>query len=556
MPDAPKSFDLLRQVEFRLRIMSLARAVYYSSLLVLGLLLILVLTVRLLGLFPEIVDQPMWLLAAPAVVAISAAVFHRRVERQMAARVIDTHAQTRDLFLTLASLTTSAGEYQPLVTATAETRAEKIVPSQVAPFRFQRQLITVANFVSCILLTAWLLPQLDPFGAVEAGKVVEQQKQEIAAIRKEALVRRERLEKEAQRADEESKEIDDLLGQLRKDFRQMQPTKADSNAKVLDSHRQNLGEKWKSAAADQQLRQMVNQPISKQQLSGTRSQKSNEWLKELQEGKSDLLQQQLQQAQKTMQAMLEAKTPEEREKLAAELKKDLQDLNSFAKNKANSKALADALGKAMKSLQAAESPQENGEKTELSKDAMEALKESLQLSEQEMEKVAQAAQDLKKLEDALKTLQQAQKLNQQQNLDGSRCEGCETMEDYAELYAQMMGEGEGGEGRKSRNEGGGRGVGRGGETPEDDSDPEGYKTEKERPQVQAGKVLLSIKSKDYAQEKDFDPEKMREYQNTVSALKSSVQSAIDTEEIPPGYVESIKGYFDKIEAVDPQLEAP
>lgn len=534
----------------------MARATYYSSLLVLGLLLILVLTVRLLGLFPAVANQPWWLLAVPAVVALSAAVFHRRVERQMAARVVDVHAQTRDLFLTLASLGTSAGEYQPLVTAAAENRAEKIVPSDVAPFRFQRQAAIVAGFVSCILLAAWLLPQLDPFGTVEASRVVEQQKQEIEAIRKEAMVRRERLTKEAQRADEESQEIDDLLGQLKKDFRQMEPTKADSNAKVLDSHRQNLGEKWKSAAADQQLRQMVNQPISKQQLSGSRSQKSNEWLKELQEGKSDLLQQQLQQAQKTMQAMLEAKTPEEREKLAAELKKDLQDLNSFAKNKANSKAMADALSKAMKSLQAAETPSQDGEQQEFSKDAMEALKESLELSEQEMEKLAQAAQDLKKLEDALKTLQQAQKLNQQQNLDGTRCEGCETMEDYAELYAQMMGEGAGSEGSRTRNEGGNRGAGRGGETPEDDSDPEGYKTEKERPQVQAGKVLLSIKSKDYAQEKDFDPEKMREYQNTVSALKSSVQSAIDSEEIPPGYVESIKGYFDKIEAVDPQLKAP
>ena len=74
-------------------------------------------------------------------------------------------------------------------------------------------------------------------------------------------------------------------------------------------------------------------------------------------------------------------------------------------------------------------------------------------------------------------------------------------------------------------------------------------------QIQAGKILLSIKTKEYAEEKDFDPDKMREYEKNISNLKSSVQSAIDSEEIPPGYVEGIKGYFDKIEDVDPKLKS-
>ena len=167
-----------------------------------------------------------------------------------------------------------------------------------------------------------------------------------------------------------------------------------------------------------------------------------------------------------------------------------------------------------------------------------------------MEQVAQAAKDLKKLEDAFKTLAEAQKLNQKGELDGSKCEGCETLADYEELYAQMNGQPGEGEGNKGQN----RGFGKGGEADYDDSDPEGYKKEKEKSQVQAGKILLSIKTKEYAEEKDFDPEKMREYQQSVGKLKSSVQSAIDTEEIPPGYVDGIKGYFDKIENVDPKLQ--
>jgi len=552
MSDAPQSSSLLHKVQTRLRIMSLAEALTISSIVALALALVLVLCVRLLGLFPVLSTDLRWLLIIPAFAAIGAALFHRRVEQQTAAREIDQHANTKDLFLTLSSISTSAGDYQPLVTQSAEDRAAKIAPAEVVPFVIGPPIFRIIGAAGVLLLAIWLLPQLDPFGKVEAATRVEKQKTEIQTIRKEALTRKDRLKKEAERAAEESKEIDDMIGHLKQDFRKMQPKKSESNAKVLDTHRMDVGDKWKAAAGDKQLRQMMNQPISRQQLSGSRNQKTNEWLKELQDGKTDMLQKELKQAQQTMQAMMEAKTPEERQKLANQLQKDLQNLNSFAKNKANSKAMADALSKAMKALKASQ-PGENAEQLELSQDAMEALKASLELSEKEMEQVAQAAKDLKKLDDALETLRKAQELNNQQQLDGSRCEGCETMEDYAALYAQMMGEGEGGEGDKERNEGGNRGVGRGGETPEDDSDPEGYKTEKEKPQVQAGKILLSIKTKEYAEEKDFDPEKMREYQKSISDLKSSVQSAIDTEEIPPGYVESIKGYFDKIEVVDPNL---
>jgi hypothetical protein len=41
----------------------------------------------------------------------------------------------------------------------------------------------------------------------------------------------------------------------------------------------------------------------------------------------------------------------------------------------------------------------------------------------------------------------------------------------------------------------------------------------------------------------------------VSSLKDGVQSAIENEEIPPGYVDGIKEYFDKIEDVDPALKS-
>jgi hypothetical protein len=556
MTDAPKSTTLLGRVKTRLQIVSVAKALYVASVAVLVVAVAIVLLIRLLGLIPQSQEQPLWLLSIPAVAVLLAGVFHRRVEQQTAARAVDKHAQTKDLFLTLSSLSSSAGQYQPLVTSSAEQRAGQIIPDDVVPFRFGERVARVVAVTAAFALAVLFTPQLDPFGKVEAATKTEDQKKEIEAIHKEALSRADRLKKEAERAEEESGEIEDRVNEMKSDFRKMQPKKVDSNTKVLDSHRMDLGDMWKSVSNDQ-LRRMMNQPISKQQLGGSRNQKMNEWLKDLQEGKTESLQQELKKAQQTMQAMMEAKDPEERKKLANQLQRELQDLQKFAKDKAGSKELAAALSKAMKSLQAAKKPGDNPQQLELSKDAMEALKQSLDLSEKEMEQVAQAAKDLKKLEDAMKTLQQAQQLNQKGQLDGAKCEGCESLEDYAEMYAAMMGEGAGegaGEGDKDVNDGG-RGVGRGGESAEDDSDPEGYKKEKEKLQVQAGKILLSIKTKEYAEELDFDPEKMRQYQKSISSLKSSVQSAIDSEEIPPGYVDGIKGYFDKIEDVDPKLKA-
>ncbi|MEO2031326.1 MAG: hypothetical protein ABGZ35_04490, partial [Planctomycetaceae bacterium] len=79
------------------------------------------------------------------------------------------------------------------------------------------------------------------------------------------------------------------------------------------------------------------------------------------------------------------------------------------------------------------------------------------------------------------------------------------------------------------------------------------KDEKTKSRIKAGKVLLSIKTKEYAEETDFDPDSLRKYQSSVNSLKDGVQSAIENEEIPLPYVDGIKKYFSKIEDIDPAL---
>jgi hypothetical protein len=393
-------------------------------------------------------------------------------------------------------------------------------------------------------LLIWLLPTLDPFGKVEAATRVEKQKKEIQLIRKVVKDREEELKSTVQTATERESKIGDQLKELMGALRQMKPAEKKPNSQVLQTNRQSLNELWQNVSSEE-LREMLSQSISDQQFGGSRAQKMNEWLKQLQQGNSEQLQQQLKQAQETMESMLEAKTPEERQKLASQLRKQLQDLKKFSSEKAGSPELETALNQAMKSLEALASKKqgegsEDAEESEMSAEAQDALRESLELSKKELQELARSAKDMKQLEEALKTLQQAEKLNKDGQLDGEQCEGCQSLSEYAEQYKKMMA-GMGTQGEANRDAPGAI-------QDEDDSDPEGYKDEKTKTQIQAGKVLLSIKTKEAATEKDFDPEELKKYENTVSEIKSGVQAAIENEQIPPGYVDGIKNYFDNLES--------
>jgi len=544
MSNEPNALTLLDRVQNRLRTASFARSLHRWTLAALILACLSVLAVRLMGLIPSDREPLQGLLVFPALAALAAWLFHRRVEKTAAARAVDQHAKTQDLFLTLATLSSSAGEYQPLVEQAASKVASRIVPADVVPFKVERPVGMQACVLIVLALLIWLLPTLDPFGKVEAATKVEKQKKEIEIIRKVVKTRDEQIKSQVQVAEERESKIADQMKELMGALRQMKPAEKKPNSQVLQTNRQSLNELWKNVS-NEQLREMLSQSISDQQFGGSRAQKMNEWLKELQEGNSEKLQEQLNKAQETMEAMLEAKTPEERQKLASQLRKDLQDLKKFSSEKAGSKDLENALSQALKSLEALAAKKSEGgeageEDGEMSTEAQEALRESLELSKKELQELARSAKDLKKLEEAIKTLQQAEKLNSQGQLDGEQCEGCQKMSDYAEMYKKMMA-GMGTEGEAERDTPGGM-------QEEDDSDPEGYKDEKTKTQIQAGKVLLSIKTKEAATEKDFDPEELKKYESTITEIKSGVQAAIENEQIPPGYVDGIKNYFDNLES--------
>jgi len=545
---------LLQKVQTRLTAVRVARRLHHWMLGALVCVGVAVLAIRLSGMLPPGRQQIQWLMAIPFAVAFAAGVFHRRVEKTEAARAVDCFAKTDDLFLTLATLSTSAGEYQPLVEQSATAVAPKIIPEKVVPFAPQRPLGLQACVWAMLAMVIWFVPTLDPFGRVEAAAKVEQKQKEVQQTLKSVKTREEQLSRETRSAEERQQKIESQTKELMAALRKMKPAESQPNSRVLEDQRKSLNELWKKVSSED-LREMLSQSANDMQGS-ERSQKMSEWLKELQQGKSDALQKELEKAQETMQSMLKAETAEERQKLASDLKKQLQDLKKFSSKKAGSKELERALDQALKSLEAL-SRKENGDEkssgeqqgeeselSELSEQAKEALQEALKLSRQELEEVARAAGDMKKLEEALKTLQQAEKLNQNGQMDGEECEGCKSMAEYEAKFRSMMtGDGQNGEARRDSP---------GAMMAEDNNDPEGYKDEKSRSQIQAGKVLLSIKTREAATQKDFDPEDLRKYENSVQEIKSGVQAAIESEDIPPGYVEGIKQYFDKLEGSQPK----
>ena len=191
MSNQPVSVTLLNQVQSRLRAASFARALHWWTLGAFGLACTTVLAVRLWDCCLRIDSRWHGCWCFPQSLPAAAWLFHRRVERTAAARAVDQHAKTDDLFLTLATLSSSAGEYQPLVEQSAAKVATRIVPANVVPYKVERPIGMQAGVLCILALLVWLLPTLDPFGNVEAATKVEKAKKEIELIRKAVKTREE-----------------------------------------------------------------------------------------------------------------------------------------------------------------------------------------------------------------------------------------------------------------------------------------------------------------------------------------------------------------------------
>lgn len=541
MNSPSKAVALIRRVRTRLLLAAIGLRLFVAFVVASIGYAIALLVSRILGVIPQ--DWFVWesLAVIPAAAILITAAWHKRPATEDAARRIDQHAGTKDLFLTLTMLDSAAGDYRPLVSHSAESKAANIRPSLVVPFQGAERFAYAAAAVLVLALGIWKLPQFDPFGKVQAATEVKQRVEKLVESKKATEQRAAQLKQHETGDEDVSPEVKAATDELKAAFRKMKPLEKGENLKTLVREQKILGEMWRRISAEK-LKDLLNQSNQNQQFGANENPKLQKWTKELQEGSTESLQQQIEQIMKDAQELANTEDPVKRAELEQKIKKELKELQQLANDKLNSKPLNAALERAMKQL-------ESSKMEDLKKDALNALEKSMELTKLELKEIAQDAKDMKQLEEALKTIQMAKALNDKEKLDGEEADEAQTIEDYAELYAKMMAEmGEMAmeEGEGDPDDGTERGEGDHA-VPEDDSVVTAFKAEQSKSQIVAGKVLMSIKSKGLSD----SGEAVKQYQSSLNKVKQGVSEAILQEQIPPGYIDGIKSYFDTLEKAAP-----
>lgn len=458
-------------------------------------------------------------------------VLYRKPSKEQAARLIDQNQGTKDLYLTVTMLEEAVGVYKPLVLKDAEKKAEKIKPANIIGFEWGKRLaVSCAGAVGLFLVLQYA-PQFDPFGKVEAAVIEQEKTKEFQDLKKATKARMAELKnKDDGNEDEESKDVKMAVKNLKSDFRKMKPGKKKENANTLAGHQKSLGGKWRKIA-EEKMKSMMMKTDQAQKFGGMSKEGGmKKWNKELQEGSTQSLTKEMDDLKEKLQRLTKETDPVKREQLKNEIQKKMKEMESFAREQTNSKAMAAALKRAMKQMQMAQSKGLSAE------EALQEAMQSMDLAKMELKELAQSAKDMKKLEEALKVLQMAKKVNDKSELDGEACKNCMSLADYEELYAQMMG-GQPGEGT-----GGEEGQGKGGKVDENDTGEKGFKTEVSKSAITAGKVLLSFKTKGLS-----DKGEAKKNYNLMKNIKQGMSEAIIQEQIPPGYHEGIKKYFNSLE---------
>lgn len=537
MSISPKAQRLIQQVQTRLTIRRIVQRTFFLVLILAILYLLLLLVGRLTGYFSNFFT-PLTVLLVPVAACVVALLIPGRPDQRHAAHAVDEFQRTDDLFLTLLSLHHSQSEYKPLVSLKAEEIAPLVNADAVAPLQWEKSWFWSVGALGALLLASFFVPTLDPFGKVAEAKQDEEQKRLIAETAKQTETRKAILS-EKELDNENSEAVEQALEALKTDFRKMESGDKQANLGRLNKHQKEIGEKFRKFNSGD-LKSLNDKLDGQQKLGAIHDQELfRKWQKELQQGSAESMKSEVDKLQEDLERLAKSTDPVERTELERQIQKKLNELSDFSANKVGSKALSAAIERAKQQLAAAKDGK-------LSKEAMEALKESLDVAQQEMEMLAQSARDMKDLEEALEMISMAKQMNAEGKLDGEMFPGEMTLEDYAELYAQMMGEGMTAGEEEGDGEGtGGRGFGEGGEVPEDDSIKTDFVDEKSKAAIQKGKILLSMKTKGLSDSGDISES---DYKRIVGEIQQSLDDVIEQEQIPPGYLDGIKKYFDTLDS--------
>lgn len=519
---------LLRRAAARMMLASFGRWLRWGLLGAAVLFLGYLAAARLLGLLPDRFVNPA-LAGLGAAALILALALVRRPAEQRVARLVDAGAGTKELFLSAVLPADGAGEFLPVVQSAAEQRAPEIDLARVLPFRWAPGVVQILLAAALVAAALRWAPQLDPFRKVEQRQKATQQQQKLQEGRKLTALRAETLAEEAKK---QADKMQQALARLDKTFKDAEPKEKDETLKQLGEEQRELGEMWRKVNNDQ-LKQALDK--SAQSFGQMNAKERNEWREQLRKGDLSGIQKELGELRQELSKLAampdSAAKRAQQEQLAHKLSQFAEAMKEIVK----SPNVDEALNRAMAQLDAAKL-------SELAQEASEDAMKSLDLSKQELEQLAQSMKDGKSLEEALKSLQMARQLAAAGKLDGAGGKDGMSAEDYARLFAEKMTELTGQEGQGQGGPGQGGGIGDGSKRPEDDSAKTGFKSEKSPTMLTEGKMLLEWKTKEVGEAGD----RAAEYREAVRGVKQGVSEALQAEQVPPGYHDAIKKYFDTL----------
>tara|TARA_R110002072_G_scaffold233795_2_gene391414 strand:- start:8022 stop:9917 length:1896 start_codon:yes stop_codon:yes gene_type:complete len=590
------AWSSLERVAGRLWLARLGRTWVTATFWLGGLCFLILLIRRLSGLGAD------WFVAellagVPLIAALFAFLVVRKSPILAAARKVDAGCGANDLFLTLVQLEASAGEYQSVISEQADMQSASVVPASVVPWHWQRPLVVLSGGIGVLVAALLFLPQFDPFGNVGSATTTVAARRALLESRRETTSRLEELSVQTESAifaDEVSQSLEKLASELR----QLAADRFASGLKELDAGQREIEARWREARSRDEVSRMLEQAQATQFL-GAFDQRSRQWIEELAKGQTPSVDEAFRSLASDQEKLDSVDDAAEREQLEKKIRQAMAELQRFAGNQLQSQPIDAAMKRAMSQLDS--SRLDSG----LQAESVQASAESLELAQAELHKVATAAAQLASLEQALNAIQSAKQLTQQsasQASEGMRKSEA-TIQEFVQQYADFTGEtgnrpskdgqsavgqqpevdpspssesqggqaeqqvaslsgksdqgspGTGGSsnpevGAKS-SEGNSAQHGSGHSTTRENQLAEtGFRDSRDAATVDAGRRLMTMRRQGLADAGKAS----QEYRELVKSLQKRVSTAIEVEEIPPGYVLGIRSYFDSLnqQTVDQQ----
>lgn len=533
------------------------------------------------------------LAGVPLIAALFAFLVVRKSTILAAARKVDASCGANDLFLTLVQLETTAGEYQPVISQQADLRSASVVPSAVVPWHWQRSVAALSGSLGVLIAASLFLPQFDLFGNGGSVTAAVAARQDLLESRRETTSRLAELSARRESA-MFTEEVDQSLEKLAAELRQLTAERFASGPKVLDARQREIEARWREARSQDEVSRVLEQAQATQLL-GEFDQRSRQWIAELAKGQMSSVDEVFRSLDSDLERLDSISDGAERGQLEKEIRQAMAELQRFAGNQLQSQPIEAAMKRAMSQLDS--SRLDSG----LQKESTLASQESLELAQAELHEVANAAAQLASLEQALNAIQSAKQLAQQNTSQSSEGVGKSeaAIHEFVEQYADLKGEagnrpsedglrpgvdpspsaesqggqpgqhvaesagrsepdspGTGGrsnpEGEANASEGSSAQHGAGRSTARESQVAEtGFRDSREAAVLDAARRLMTMRRQGLA---DVG-KSSQEYREQVRSLQKRVSTAIEVEEIPPGYVSGIRDYFDSLDerAVEEQV---